>query len=142
LFCLLLGGGEAFAVSLGGLALLFLLPAEVGQAILGSVWQPASALIVPTTLAVMGGGLMDGPTAGLRALGAARRSLRAKLISAAAYVSCGLAGAALGGAAGSVWGVAAAIYFAVGVLWWQLLAAMGERTGPTNKTQLDMETVQ
>jgi O-antigen/teichoic acid export membrane protein len=131
LFCLLLGGIEAIAVSLGGLALLFLLPAEVGQQILGSVWQSASALIVPTTLAVMGGGLMDGPTAGLRALGAARRSLRAKLIAGAAYASCGLAGAAVGGAAGSVWGVAAAIYFAVAVLWWQLLAAIGERTGPT-----------
>ena len=81
-FCLLLGGSEAIAVSLWGLTLLFLLPAEVGQALLGSVWQSASALIVPTTLAVMGGGLMDGPSAGLRALGAARRSLRAKRVHA------------------------------------------------------------
>lgn len=149
LFCLLLGGGEAFAVSLWGLGLLFLLPAGVGQQLLGSVWQSASALIVPTTLGVMGAGLMDGPIAGLRALGAARRSLRAKLIAAAAYVSCGLVGAAIGGAAGSVWGVAAAMYFAVGVLWWQLRAAMSERTaertaeptGPTHEIQLDMETV-
>jgi hypothetical protein len=90
---------------------------------------------------VMGGGLMDGPAAGLRALGAARRSLRAKLIGAAFWAACGLAGAAAGGAAGSVWGVAAAIYFAVVVTWWQLRAAMGERTGPTRKTPLDMETV-
>src|SRR5215470_2827008 len=141
LFCLLLGGGEAIAVSLGGLALLFVLPPEAGQDILGPVWQSASALIVPTTLAVMGGGLMDGPTAGLRALGAARRSLRAKLIAGAVYVSCGVAGAAIGGAAGSVWGVTAAIYFAVAVLWWQLLAAIGERTGSTKKPQLDLETV-
>jgi hypothetical protein len=45
--------------------------------------------------------------------------------------------------------VAAAIYFAVGVLWWQLRAAMSERTaertaeptGPTHEIQLDMETV-
>jgi len=141
LFCLLLGGSEAIAVSLWGLALLFLLPAKVGQELLGSVWQSASALIVPTTLAVMGGGLMDGPSAGLRALGAARRSMRAKLIGATAYVSCGLAGAAVGGAVGSVWGVAAATYFAVAVLWWQLLTAMGERTGPTKNAQLDMETI-
>jgi O-antigen/teichoic acid export membrane protein len=139
-FCLLLGGSEAIAVCLWGLALLFLLPAEVGHELLGSVWQSASALIVPTTLAVMGAGLMDGPTAGLRALGAARRSLRAKLIGAAAYVSCGIAGAAVGGAVGSVWGVAAASYFAVAVLWWQLLAAMRERTGTIKEPQLDMKT--
>jgi hypothetical protein len=49
-----------------------------------------------------------------RNIGAARRSLRVNLISSAAYVSCGLAGAAVGGAAGSVSG-----------------AAMGERIGPT-----------
>jgi hypothetical protein len=141
LFCILLGGGEAVAGAIWGLALLFLLPGEVGQELLGPVWPSAYALVVPTTLVFMGGGLMDGASAGLRALGAARRSLRAKLIASAAYVSCGLAGAAVGGAAGSVWGVAAAIYFGVAVVWWQLLVAMGERTGPTKKTQLDMETV-
>ncbi|MHA6784809.1 hypothetical protein ACVGOW_28010 [Pseudonocardia saturnea] len=130
LFCILLGGGEAIAGILWGLALLIALPDEVGQQLLGSAWESSSALIVPTTLVVMGGGLLDGASAGLRALGASRRSLRAKLISSAAYLACGLAGAAVGGAAGSVWGVAAAIYFAVAVTWWQLLAGMREWTAP------------
>jgi O-antigen/teichoic acid export membrane protein len=145
LFCLLLGGSEAVAGTIWGLAVLFLLPAEVGQELLGSVWPAAYALIVPTTLVFIGGGLIDGASAGLRALGAARRSLRARLIGWVAYVSCGLAGAAVGGAAGSVWGVAAAIYFSAVVTWWQLLAAMGERTGPTaspsSMTQLEVEAI-
>jgi O-antigen/teichoic acid export membrane protein len=141
LFCLLLGGGEAVAGAIWGLALLFLLPAEVGRELLGSVWPSAYALVVPTTLVFMGGGLMDGASAGLRALGAARRSLRAKLIGAAAYVSCGLAGAVVGGAAGAVWGVAVAIYFAVIINWWQFLAAMGELAGATDESRLEMETV-
>jgi len=141
-FCLMLGGSEAIAGAMWGLALLFLLPAEVGQELLGSVWESAHPLIVPTTLVFMGGGMMDGASAGLRALGAARRSLRAKLISSAAYVTCGLAGAVVAGAAGSVWGVAAAIYFGVAVTWWQLLAAMGERTSSPESIrslQLEME---
>jgi O-antigen/teichoic acid export membrane protein len=141
LFCVLLGGSEAVAGVIWGLAVLFLLPAEVGEQLLGSVWPAAYALVVPTTVVFIGGGLMDGASAGLRALGAARRSMRVKLVAFAAYVTCGLAGAAVGGAAGSVWGVAVAIYFAVAVNWWQFMAAMGERTGPTKDLQLDMETI-
>lgn len=130
LFCLLLGGGEAIAGIFWGLALLIALPDAVGGQLLGSAWPLSSALIVPTTLVVMGGGLIDGASAGLRALGASRRSLRGKLISSAAYASCGIAGAAVGGAAGSVWGVAAAVYFAAAVMWWQLAAGMREWTAP------------
>jgi hypothetical protein len=111
--------------------LLVLLPASLGEALLGSVWPSASVLIVPTTVVVIGGGLIDGASAGLRALGAARRSLRAKLIGSAAYVAAGLAGAAVSGAAGSVWGVAVGVYLIVALMWWQLLAAMRERTDPT-----------
>src|SRR5262245_14396573 len=145
LFCLLLGGSEAVAGTLWGLAVLFLLPAEVGEELLGSVWPAAYALIVPTPLVFIGGGLIDGATSGLRALGAARRSLRARLIGWVAYVSCGLAGAAVGGAVGSVWVVGFAIYFSAVVTWWQLMAAMSERAGPTaspsSKTQFEMEAM-
>jgi hypothetical protein len=119
-FCALLGGSQASAGMLWGIALLVLLPDSVGGFLLGEVWTPAAALIIPTTLGVMGASLSDGALAGLRALGAAPRSLRTQLFAATAYVSGGVVGAVLGGAAGSAWGVAAATLASAGVAWWQL----------------------
>ncbi|MEU7599224.1 hypothetical protein AB0B79_40520, partial [Streptomyces sp. NPDC039022] len=84
-FCLLLGGGQAVAALLWGGALL-LMPDRFGALVLGGVWHPASELIVPVTLGVAGAGLGTGAAAGLRALAAARRSLRSQLIASACYV--------------------------------------------------------
>ncbi|KUM77101.1 hypothetical protein [Streptomyces curacoi] len=125
-FCLLLGGGQAVAALLWGGALL-LVPDRGGELVLGGVWSSASQLIVPVTLGVAGAGLGTGAAAGLRALGAARRSLRSQLIGSACYVAGGLGGAALGGTAGSAWGVAAATVCGSAVWWLQLRSALCER---------------
>ncbi|MGH2603743.1 MAG: hypothetical protein ACRDJ9_30710, partial [Dehalococcoidia bacterium] len=125
-FCLLLGGGQAVAALAWGSALLFLLPYDVGEYVLGSVWESAAALILPTTLSVMNAGLSTGAAAGLRALGAARRSLRAQLLASAAYLTGGLVGAVVAGALGSAWGVALASLFGAAVWWWQLFAGLRE----------------
>lgn len=130
LFCLLLGGAQAAAALTWGLALLFLLPYHVGQYILGSVWQSASALILPATLSVMNVSFSTGAAAGLRALGAARRSLRAQLLASAAHVTGGLIGAAVAGALGSSWGVALATLFGAAVWWSQLRASLRELADP------------
>jgi len=128
LFCLLLGVGQAAAVLVWGLALLFLLPDGAGLLVLGGVWKSASALLLPVTLGVLGAGLSAGAAAGLRALGAARRSMRSQLTTAAAYVTFGLAGAAAAGALGSAWGVASAVLLG-SVQWWaQLHACLREYT--------------
>ncbi|WP_037886186.1 membrane protein [Streptomyces viridochromogenes] len=125
-FCLLLGGGQAVAALLWGGALL-LVPDRGGELVLGDVWSSASQLIVPVTLGVAGAGLGSGAAAGLRALGAARRSLRSQLIGSACYVVGGLGGAAVGGTAGSAWGVAAATVCGSAVWWLQLRSALRER---------------
>lgn len=122
LFCLLLGGGQAIGALTWGLALLFLLPDHVGALVLGSVWEPASALILPVTVMVMGISVSNGAACGLRALGAARRSLRSQLITSAVYVTGGLGGAATAGALGSAWGVAIATVIGAAV-WWEQLGA-------------------
>jgi hypothetical protein len=127
LFCLLLGAGQAIAATLWGLGLLFLLPDWVGVHLLGSVWPSASALILPATLAVAGAAFSTGAASGLRALGLARRSLRAQVIASACYVTGGLAGAALGGALGSAWGVAGATITGSAVWWTQLRRALDAR---------------
>jgi hypothetical protein len=118
-FCLVLGGSQAAAGLLWGACLLFIPPA-VGEFILGSLWVTASALIVPTTLAVVGGSLFDGAFVGLRALGVSRRSMPTQMTRAIAAVVFGIVGAFLGGAAGSVWGAVAATFLGVVMVWWQL----------------------
>ncbi|MER7488983.1 hypothetical protein ABTY20_24350 [Streptomyces sp. NPDC126497] len=124
-FCLLLGGGQAVAALLWGGALL-LVPDRLGEAVLGGVWAAAAELVVPVTLGVAGAGLGTGAAAGLRALGAARRSLRSQLIASACYVTGGLGGAAVAGTAGSAWGVAAATVCSSAVWWLQLRSALRE----------------
>ncbi len=125
-FCLLLGGGQAAGALLWGGALL-LMPGRLGELVLGGVWTSASELIVPITLGVAGAGLGTGAAAGLRALGAARRSLRCQLFASACYVGGGLGGAAAAGTVGSAWGVAAATVSASAVWWLQLRSALRER---------------
>ena len=127
-FCGLLGGGQAAAGLLWGLGVLFLLPGAAGVYLLGDVWRPSVAIIVPTTLGVMGASLSDGALAGLRALGAAPRSLRTQIFAAVAYVTGGVVGAVLGGAAGSAWGVAAATACSATVAWWQLRRGLREHS--------------
>ncbi|HEX6445341.1 MAG TPA: hypothetical protein VF053_09660 [Streptosporangiales bacterium] len=128
MFCFLFGGVQLAAALVWGLAILFLLPDAGGRLVLGSVWVPALALIVPATVSTMSAGFTTGAAAGLRALGAARRSLRAQLLVSVVTVIGGLVGAVLAGALGSYWGVALANVFRIAVWWWQLRAAMRERT--------------
>ncbi|MEV6395257.1 hypothetical protein AB0M39_10840 [Streptomyces sp. NPDC051907] len=125
-FCLLLSGALAAAALLWGGALL-LVPDRAGELVLGDVWPAASELIVPATLGVAGAGLGIGSAAGLRALAAARRSLRAQLFASVCYVGGGLGGAAAAGAVGSAWGVAAATIISSAVWWLQLRSALRER---------------
>ncbi|MFI2760633.1 hypothetical protein ACH5A3_17390 [Streptomyces echinatus] len=124
-FCLALGGGQAAAALLWGGALL-LMPDRLGELVLGDVWHSAAALIVPVTLSVAGAGLGTGAAAGLRALGAARRSLRCQLFASACYVGGGLGGAAVAGTVGSAWGVATATVSGSAVWWLQLRSALRE----------------
>ncbi|MFD7708274.1 hypothetical protein [Streptomyces sp. NPDC059786] len=124
-FCLLLGGGQALAALLWGTALL-LMPGRLGELALGDVWPAASQLIVPITLGVAGAGLGTGAAAGLRALAAARRSLRCQLFASACYAGGGLGGAALAGTSGSAWGVAAATLSSSALWWLHLRSALRE----------------
>jgi hypothetical protein len=95
---------------------------------------------------VTGAAIVAGAAAGLRALGASRRSLGAQLFASAAYLTGGLVGAAMGGALGTSWGSALAMWFGAAVWWAQLRAGLRELetpvpTGPTDAVtkQVDHE---
>lgn len=116
-FCLALGSVESGAALLWGLALLVLLPAGVGSVVLGKVWEPASVLVLPLCLSVIVSTFTTGATSGLRALGAARRSLRSQLIESGLFVLATVVGATVAGALGATWaGLVAAVLS--GIFWW------------------------
>ena len=100
LYCVLVGAGMAVLALVWGGALLIALPRGLGELLLGKeLWRPASRLVVPFTISVMGACFIAGATAGLHALGAARRSLRAMVLSSVVFLGCGLVGAYYGGGA-------------------------------------------
>jgi O-antigen/teichoic acid export membrane protein len=109
-FCVLLGGGEAAAVAIWGLAVILLLPHGLGSRVLGPIWKPASPLLLPAVLGMVCGCFSVGANAGLHALGQAKRSLRAQAIWSGMYLVGGLVGAAFGGALGTSWGVVGATF--------------------------------
>lgn len=123
-FCVALGGARFAVALMWGMAVLLLVPDELGRAALGAVWDPASALVLPVTVAAALGAFASGATAGVRAIGAARRSLRAELLSSTAFLVGGLGGAVLAGALGSCWGVALASALRAAAWWWQLRAGL------------------
>ena len=125
-FCLMLGGVQAVAALSWGISLLLVLPDSAGEYLLHEVWAPASQLVLPVTIALSATGIVAGAAAGLRALGAARRSVRVQLISSAGYFGGGVLGAILGGVVGASWGSTTAMVCSAGLWWWQLNAGLRE----------------
>jgi O-antigen/teichoic acid export membrane protein len=127
LYCVLVGAAlSILALAWGGI-LLVALPKGLGVVLLGKhLWRPASQLVVPYTFSIMGFCIIAGPSAGLHALGVAKRSLRAMMITSAMYLGGSLLGSYLGGAVGTVRFAAVATWLGAVVWWWQLRVAMRE----------------
>jgi len=126
LFCMAIGSGMA-AVGLGwGVVLLIALPKGLGSFMLGPIWRPTYPLVFPLVVSAVGSGLSCGTGAGLHALGAARKSLRSVTIGTFILVAFSLGGAVIGGAVGTCWGTAAAMWTTSAIYWVQLLSAMRE----------------
>jgi O-antigen/teichoic acid export membrane protein len=126
-FCLVIGGALAVAGLAWGLVLLVALPRGVGSKLLGPIWEPAYSLVLPQTLVVIAGGFNAGAGAGLAALAAAQRSLRATVLMSIALPILSIAGAVIGGARGTVYGLALANWFGTLLYWSEFYLAMRER---------------
>ena len=125
-FCFGLGAVQAVPAVAWAAGVQWFLPDSMGTFLLSSLWAPALALLPPVAINFAFGAFQTGAAAGLRALGNARRSLAAQLLSAALYVILGIFGAAVGGAAGSCWGVAVATTLGAAIWWLQLHRGLGE----------------
>jgi O-antigen/teichoic acid export membrane protein len=118
LYCLVVGAALAGMALAWGACLLIALPRGLGSLLLGGLWTPAYQLVIPLTITIMGAGFQVGFAAGLHALGAARRSLRAMIIASVISLGLSLLGAFLGGAVGTVRGGALAAWIGA-LLWWR-----------------------
>lgn len=112
----LLGAGLGVVTLAWGLVVCNL-PTSVGEALLGDSWAGASTVLVVMTWSAVAGAVGFAPVVGLRALAAAKHSLRARGTVAVATLTLGCIGALVGGARGSLGGVAAAETGGVAVYW-------------------------
>jgi hypothetical protein len=125
-FCLVVAGGQACVALAFGMTML-LLPGRFGSQLLGPSWEPAHRLLLPVTLTAANTGISAAAITGLRALGAASTSLRARLIAASAAMTGGFLGAAVNGATGAAWGVFVGSTIGAATWWWHLHKELGVR---------------
>jgi O-antigen/teichoic acid export membrane protein len=121
LFCMLVSGGLTVAALAWGAVLLVAVPRGLGKELLGPIWRPTYPLVLPQMLYVIGQAVATGAGTGLHALGAARRSLRLTLLTAATSSAFALAGALAAGVVGTVSGMAFGAWMAAMLAWWQFL---------------------
>ncbi|TCC65935.1 hypothetical protein E0H73_03135 [Kribbella pittospori] len=118
-------------------AVFLLLPDVVGRQLLGpGVWAQAHTVLIPVILLQALGASNAGAFAILRALAAATRGLRVRLISSVILITFGVGGAVLADAEGAAWGLAAASFCTL-LLWWNeanRAIAAHRRTTPTPTT--------
>ena len=102
------------------------LPHGIGNLMLGTLWRPTYPLVLPTAVATMAGCLGTGAMVGMHALGKARHSLRATLISSVLVLAFSLLGAAIAGVLGALYFGAAASLIGTLITWWQFREALHE----------------
>lgn len=110
-------------------AALLVVPTSVGTEVLGDTWGPARALIPALAVFVASTGVNVAVIAGLRALAAARASLRTRLLASPLVLSGVVVGALVADAQGAAVGLAVTNWLTTG-LWWRALRSAAAGTGP------------
>ena len=129
LFCVLCSVGLTLVALAWGITLMVALPRGLGAWLLGPIWKQTYPLVLPTTLFMIGGCLSAGASTYLHALGAARRSVRAAIVTSVLFLVGSLVGAEAGGTVGAMFGAAVAALVGSLVYWWQLRTALHETHG-------------
>jgi O-antigen/teichoic acid export membrane protein len=112
-------------------AIVYAIPRGIGTQLLGPSWPEARRVVLPTAAWVASSGIVTGGLVGLRSLGAARRSLKARLFTAPLIIAGGIGGAVAGGSVGAVTGMAIANSVGAVYFWLQLMDAVRRyREGP------------
>ncbi len=120
--CLLLSLGLCTVAAAWGVVVWAALPHGLGKALVGPGWADVHSLVLLAALGLVCGSPAAGAGGGLHALGAARRSLRAMVVSGALRACLTVAGAIAGGVRGALIGIAVATTFS-SCYWWRELRA-------------------
>ena len=133
-----------FAAAVAGASLLlgiiiWALPDSAGESLLGASWKEAHRVILLLAIVRAASGVGAAAGAGLRALGAARRSLGVRLIGAPVVIFTSVGGAALWGLIGAARGMAISACLLAAVWWFQLERALpkGPRSGSESVTKFE-----
>lgn len=116
----------AMGISAGWMCVGLAAPSSLGERLFGDTWAQADTLLLPMGLTMIAGGALSGGLLGLRALGDAQRSLRARLLSTPLQLALPLVGAALDDARGFVLGLALSNAVSALIWWHYLLQATRE----------------
>jgi O-antigen/teichoic acid export membrane protein len=145
MFCALVSAGLGVLAVGWTVVLLVALPRGLGHALLGSgtVWRPTNPLVLPLGIFTICACVSAGAGAGLHALGASKRSLRAMTYSSVLYVVFCIVGARVGGSAvGAMDGAAVSGVCGAVLFWWELRNGFRDyRKGlAANRTRRDLRT--
>jgi hypothetical protein len=132
---MLTASGLQATVAVAWTAVGLVLPGRAGAQLFGASWADASDLIGLMGLAMVAGGIASGGLTGLRALGVARVSLRARLEAAPPQLVLPLGGTAVFGGAGYVVGFGLAHAASAGIYWSEFLRAL--RSSQTERGTID-----
>jgi len=110
------------AAATWGITLWLLLPYGLGQVLIGGIWRPTHNLVLLVSLTLMGSAAAGGAGRALHALGAAKRSLRAGVMTSTLVVVLSVVGAAAGGLPAAILCSAAGTWIGVLFSWRELRA--------------------
>lgn len=132
----------AIAAVTAGLAVtwgtvIYLAPDGLGSAVLGDSWEESREIIPLVTITVAASGVSLGALTGIRALGAARAGLAARVSVGVALLVLGTVGAAWSGATGAVTGLAVGQVAGTAVWWLQFRRALHRRMAETVSPSTD-----
>ena len=137
---LVFGLGLGMTVLTGCWAMgLWLVPARIGTALLGANWQVGHNLIWETAGFTGATSLTLAAIVGLRALQAARKSLRARIWAGPIILGSSVVGASLGGVQGAAIGLALSCAFSAVLTCTVLFRELGR--APVDEGDLDISTL-
>ena len=106
-----------------GAVLTQFIPDDVGTAILGESWSMAEPLLLLAGAVTAVSLFTVGTVAGIRALGAGREGLAARIVVSLVAIAFGSVGAVLNGAYGALTALALSSPLQIATWWWLLVKA-------------------
>ena len=101
----------------------YFMPTELGELLLGDVWERARPLILPFSFVFATAALNFGATTGLRLIGEAGRSFRVRAVAAPLMLIAVAAACIHAGVTAAVWAQAITGLLATSMWWWMFVAS-------------------